>query len=95
MDAEQEAARVYRQMDKLKKKHAEEISVLNELIAKTRLPEEDVQPPCDDSVIPTYDDTKMSHPLNNQFESFYYEEDGELEKLAEQSPFSGYDRCNI
>ncbi|KAK7359345.1 hypothetical protein VNO77_01300 [Canavalia gladiata] len=87
MDAEQEAANAYKQIDKLKKKHEKEISTLNELLAKTYLPKEAIQP--------TYDDTKIPHNVNDQFELFCNEEDSELAKLAEQSWFFGYDRCNI
>lgn len=97
MDAEQEAAKAYKQIDKLKKKHEKEIRALNELLAaKTNSPSEEIQPTTfDDLVRPTYDDTKVSHNGNGQFESFCNEEDSELAKLAEQSWFSGYDTCNI
>ncbi|XP_061363751.1 kinesin-like protein KIN-12B [Gastrolobium bilobum] len=95
MDAEREATKAYKQIDKLKKKHEKEVSTLNELLAKTRLPKEAIQPTYDDFVMPTNDDTKDLVSVNDQFEPFYNEKDGELAKLAEQSWFSGYDRCNI
>ncbi|XP_027344341.1 kinesin-like protein KIN-12B isoform X2 [Abrus precatorius] len=103
MEAEQEAAKAYKQIDKLKKKHEKEISTLNELHAKTNLPKEAIQPTfddfviptSDDFVIPTSDDTKMPLNFNDQFELFCNEEDSELARLSEQSWFSGYDRCNI
>ena len=95
MDAEQEAAKAYKQIDKLKKQHEKEISTLNELLAGTSLPKEARQPTCDDFVLPTYDGIKELHGVNDQFEPFCNEEDSELAKLAEQSWFSGYDRCNI
>ncbi|TKY59924.1 Kinesin protein KIN12A [Spatholobus suberectus] len=44
MDAEQEAAKAYIQIDKLKKKHEKEISTFSELLAKTHLPNEEIQP---------------------------------------------------
>ncbi|CAJ2677536.1 unnamed protein product [Trifolium pratense] len=95
MDAEQEAAMAYKQIDKLKKKYEIEISTLNELLAKSRLPmEEEIQPTCNDFVMPTGVDTNAPHSFN-QFEPFYNEEDGELAKLEEPSWFSGHDRCNI
>ncbi|KAK7319015.1 hypothetical protein RJT34_03724 [Clitoria ternatea] len=94
MDAEQEAANAYRQIDKLKKKHEMEIGTLNELVAKSHLPKESIQPNIDDLLKPTHD-TEVPHNVNNQFKQFCIEEDYELEKLAEKSWFSDYDRCNI
>ncbi|KAF7837065.1 kinesin-like protein KIN-12B [Senna tora] len=85
MDAEQEAAKAFRQIDKLKKKHEKEISTLNELLAEARLPKEV-------EIRPIYDETKEPHSVNGQF---YNADDGDLAKLAEPSWFSGYDRCNI
>ncbi|KAK7247028.1 hypothetical protein RIF29_41904 [Crotalaria pallida] len=94
MDAEQEAAKAYKQIDKLKTKHDKEISTLNELLVQTRVPKDQIQPTYDEFVMPTYDDTKPLS-INDQFEPFCNGEDGELAKLDEQSWFSGYDRCNI
>ncbi|XP_020208008.1 kinesin-like protein KIN-12A [Cajanus cajan] len=87
MDAEQEAAKAYKQIDKLKKKHEKEITALNKQYAKTHLPNEEIQP--------TFDDTKVPQNVDSQFELFCNEEDSELAKLAEQPWFSGYDTCNI
>ena len=99
MDAEQEAAKAYKQLDKMKKKHEREIGTLNELLAEARLPKEEAMQPTydDDFRMPSYDDDTKESPSvqNNQFESFYNAEDGELAKLAEPSWFAGYDRCNI
>lgn len=97
MDAEQEAAKAYKQIDKLKKKYEKEIKSLNELLAEARLPKESAQPVYDDVAMPNYDDDlKEPHSVNDQFEPFISNaEDGELAKLAEPSWFSGYDRCNI
>ncbi|XP_061338674.1 kinesin-like protein KIN-12B [Gastrolobium bilobum] len=99
MDAEQEAAKAYKQIDKLKKKHEKEISTLNELLAETRLRKESVRPTYDNDVfMPSYDDDskEQPHSVNEQFEPFKNNvEDGELAKLAEPSWFSSYDRCNI
>ncbi|RHN42518.1 putative plus-end-directed kinesin ATPase [Medicago truncatula] len=95
MDAEQEAAKAYKQIDKLKKKYEIEISTLNDLLAKSRLPmEEAIQPTCNGFVMPTDYDTKVANNVS-QFEPSYNEEDGELAKLKEQSWFSGSDICNI
>ncbi|CAJ1938781.1 unnamed protein product [Sphenostylis stenocarpa] len=89
MDAELEAAKAYKQIDKLKKKHEREIRTLNVLLAKT--PNDEIQPSFDDFVMPTYDDTKVQHNVDGQFKLFCNEEESELTKLAEQSWFSGYD----
>ncbi|XP_027337873.1 kinesin-like protein KIN-12B [Abrus precatorius] len=97
MDAEQEAAKAYKQIEKLKKKHEKEIIALNEVLAEARLPKESVRPTYDDDVVmPSYDDSKEPNSVNDQFEPFNNNaEYGELAKLAESSWFSGYDRCNI
>lgn len=97
MDAELEAAKTYKQIDKLKKKHEKEITTINELLAEARLRKESVAPIYDDVVMPNYDDdSKELHGVNDQFEPFNsIAEDGELAKLAEPSWFSSYDRCNI
>ncbi|XP_028243472.1 kinesin-like protein KIN-12A isoform X1 [Glycine soja] len=96
MDAEQEAAKAYKQIDKLKKKHDKDISTHNKLLAKTRLPNEEIQPTLDDLlVMPICDDTKVLKNVNGQFELFCNEEDSELANLADQSWFSAYDTCNI
>ncbi|RDX83172.1 Kinesin-like protein KIN-12B, partial [Mucuna pruriens] len=99
MDAEQEAAKAYTQIDKLKKKHEKEIIALNnELLAEARLPKESIRPTYDaDVVMPSYDDdSKEPNSISDQFEPFNNNaEYGELAKLAEPSWFSGYDRCNI
>ena len=98
MDAEQEAAKAYKQIDKLKKKHEKEISALNVQLAETRA-KESIQPTYDDDVVmPIYDDddSKEPHSVHDQFEPFVNNtEECELAKLAEPSWFSGYDRCNI
>lgn len=90
MDAEQEAAKAFRQLDKLKKKHEKEINTLNELLEEARLPKEA-------AIRPTYDDDNLVMPIYDERkeEPFDNGDDGELAKLAEPSWFSGYDRCNI
>ncbi|KAK2389228.1 kinesin protein KIN-12B [Trifolium repens] len=98
MDAEQEAAKAYIQIDKLKKKHEKEIVSLNELVAEARLQKESVLPVYDDVAMPNYDDDSKEPPcVSDQFEPFNNNiaEDGELAKLAEPSWFSSYDRCNM
>lgn len=69
MDAELEAAKAFKQIEKLKKKHEKEISTLNEQLAEARLPKEAIRPTYDDKLLaeearlpneaairPTYDD---------------------------------------
>lgn len=71
MDAEQEAAKAYKQIDKLKNKHEKEIITLNELLAEARLPKESVLPTYDDDVVmPSYDNSKEPNSVNDQFEPF-------------------------
>lgn len=96
MDAEQEAAKAFKQIDKLKKRHANEISTLNELLTEARLHKEKMQPTYDDNPVTlNYDETVEPQSLNGQFEAYDNVDDGELSKLAEPSWFSGYDKCNI
>uniref|UniRef100_A0A2P2ITY0 Kinesin motor domain-containing protein n=1 Tax=Rhizophora mucronata TaxID=61149 RepID=A0A2P2ITY0_RHIMU len=100
MDAEQEAAKAYKQIDKLKRKHANDVSAVNELLAESRLPKEAIQPAYNDFEMAKYD---MGDPTNEcdqrwreEFEPFYDGQNGELSKLTEPSSwFAGYDRCNI
>jgi hypothetical protein len=56
--------------------------------------EEEIQPTCNDFVMPTDSDTQAPHSVN-QHQPFYNEVDSELAKLEEPSWFSGHDRCNI
>ncbi|MED6186534.1 TRAFAC class myosin-kinesin ATPase superfamily, variant 2 [Stylosanthes scabra] len=97
MDAEQEAVRAYKQVDKLKNKHEKEITTLQELLAEARLPKKARESASDHFVMPPCDDRKEElHGVNDQFEPFCNEEDSsDLAKLGEQSWFSNYDRCNI
>jgi kinesin family protein 15 len=102
MEAEQEAVKANKHINKLKRKHEDEISSLKELVAESRLPKEARRPAHSDCDMPKYD---AGEPLSagderwrEEFEPFYNVEDGEgeLSKLAEPSAwFSGYDRCNI
>ncbi|KAG6785287.1 hypothetical protein POTOM_011017 [Populus tomentosa] len=102
MEAEQEAVKANKHVNKLKRKHEDEISSLKELVAESRLPKEARRPAHNDCDMPKYD---AGEPLSEgderwreEFEPFYNVEDGEgeLSKLAEPSAwFSGYDRCNI
>ncbi|CAK7348926.1 unnamed protein product [Dovyalis caffra] len=101
VEAEQEALKVNKQIDKLKRKHENEISSLKELVAESRLPKEAIRPGAhNDCDMPKYDAgeplTEGDQRWKEEFEPFYNAEDGELSKLAEPSTwFSGYDRCNI
>ncbi|KAI4317414.1 hypothetical protein L6164_025283 [Bauhinia variegata] len=96
MEAELEAATAHKQIDKLKKKHENEINTLKELLEEARLPKEGIQPAYDDDlVMPNYDDIKESRSVNDRLGLFSNANDGELANLAEPSWFSGYDKCNI
>ena len=100
MEAEQEAVKAYKQIDKLKKKHEKEIVSLNQLVAESRLPKEAIRPVYDDSDVVKYDAGESPNigeqRWREEFEPFYNAEEGEVAKLAEPSLwFSGYDRCNI
>ncbi|PSS32623.1 Kinesin-like protein [Actinidia chinensis var. chinensis] len=100
MEAEQEAVKAYKQIDKLKKKHEKEIISLNQLVAESRLPKEAIRPVYDDSDVVKYDAGESPNTdekrWREEFEPFYNAEEGELSKLAVPSSwFSGYDRCNI
>ncbi|KAI4344893.1 hypothetical protein L6164_012075 [Bauhinia variegata] len=97
MEAEQEAAMAYKQIDKLKKKHEKEIRTLNELLDEARLPIEGITQPDydDDLVMANYDDIKEPYSVNDRLDIFTNTDDGELSNLAEPAWFSGYDKCNI
>ena len=103
MEAEQDAVKASKQINKLKRKHEEEISSLKELVAESRLPKEArITPARSDCDMPKYDAgdplSEADQRWREAFEPFYNAEDGggELSKLAEPSTwFSGYDRCNI
>lgn len=98
--AEQETSKAYKQIDKLKRNHENEINTLNELLAESRVPKETIQPACNDVKTAKYDTGdhfNEGERWREEFEPFYNNgEHGELSKLAEPSSwFSGYDRCNI
>ncbi|KAG5222186.1 kinesin protein [Salix suchowensis] len=103
MEAEQDAVKANKQINKLKRKHEEEISSLKELVAGSRLPKEArLIPASSDRDMPKFDAgdplSEADQRWREAFEPFYNAEDGggELSKLAEPSTwFSGYDRCNI
>ncbi|KAJ6343453.1 hypothetical protein OIU76_005234 [Salix suchowensis] len=101
MEAEQEAVKANKQINKLKRKHENEISSLKELVAESRLLKEGIRPTDNDCNMPKYDAgepplSEGDQQWREEFEPFYTSKDGELSKLAEPSSwFSGYDRCNI
>ncbi|XP_010532718.1 PREDICTED: kinesin-like protein KIN-12B [Tarenaya hassleriana] len=97
MDAESEAAEAYKQLDKLKRKHENEINALNQLIKESKLPKEPSPASFNDHATTKYDEQSSStgdQRWRDEFEPFCKEK-SELGKLAEPSWFSGYDRCNI
>lgn len=86
VDAEQETAKAFRQIDKLKRTHKNEVSV-NTLLEESRQPKEAIEPAYNYDAVELHSESEYNKC-----------EDGELSKLAEPEPslwFSGYDRCNI
>lgn len=92
MDAEYEAAEAYRQIDKLKKKHENEINTLNQLVPQSHIHNE-CSTKCDQAVEPSVN-ASSEQQWRDEFEPLYKKET-EFSNLAEPSWFSGYDRCNI
>lgn len=85
LEAEQEAEKAYRQIQKLKKKHEKEISTLNQVVAESRLPKEAIRPANYD-----FDTTRYDEPL-------YHGQEEDTKLPVEPFPWfsSGYDQCNI
>ncbi|KAJ4843238.1 hypothetical protein Tsubulata_039389 [Turnera subulata] len=100
IEAEQEAVSANQQIEKLKRKHGEEINTLNQLLAESRLPKEAIRPDYNDFGTANYDigepHSEGDQQWRQEFKPFYNGED-ELAQLVEppSSWFSGYDRCNI
>lgn len=93
MDAEYEAAEAYIKIDKLKRKHENEINTLNQLAPQSHIQKESSTTKCDDNAMePSADASEQQ--WRDEFEPLY-KEGNEFSKLAEPSWFSGYDRCNI
>lgn len=91
MDAEYEAADAYKQIDKLKRKHENEIKTLVQQSHMHNKESSSVK--CDEAVEPSA--TTSEQRWRDEFEPLY-EKESEFSKLvAEPSWFSGYDRCNI
>ncbi|CAA7028019.1 unnamed protein product [Microthlaspi erraticum] len=93
MDAEYEAAEAYRKIDKLKRKHENEINTLNQLAPQSPIQKESSTTKCDDNAMEPSGDASEQQ-WRDEFEPLY-KEGNEFSKLAEPSWFSGYDRCNI
>lgn len=107
-EAVQETEKAYKQIDQLKRKHEQDVSTLNQLLAESHRAKEvgpdydmakEVGPVYDDSDMAKYDavelDTTADQRWRDEFEPFY-NGDEESTKLVEPSSwFSGYDRCNI
>ncbi|CAH2079246.1 unnamed protein product [Thlaspi arvense] len=84
MDAEYEAAEAYKKIDKMKRRHENEINTLNQINSVSK----ECSTECDEAVKPS------EKQWRDEFEPLYNDET-EFSKLAELSCFSGYDRCNI
>ncbi|XP_072969272.1 kinesin-like protein KIN-12B isoform X1 [Typha angustifolia] len=97
--AEQETEKAYQEIDNLKKNYDQEILLLNQFLAESRLPKDAVRPaevnvPCEAK----YDggDSLTDQRWREEFEPFCQEVDNEFSKGTDpNSWFSGYDRCNI
>nr|XP_027117045.1 kinesin-like protein KIN-12B [Coffea arabica] len=97
-EAQQETERAYQKIEKLMRKHEEEIRVFNQLLADSHLPKEAVKPVYDVSELVTGDagETQSTgEQWREEFEPYYNAKEEELSKLEPSSWFSGYDRCNI
>ncbi|KAL3507190.1 hypothetical protein ACH5RR_032572 [Cinchona calisaya] len=99
IEAEQETEKAYEKIDKLIRKHEEEIGAFNQLLADSHLSKAAVKPVYDVSETVNVDDgeeTKSTggEQWRQEFEPYYNSEEV-LSKLEPSSWFSGYDRCNI
>ena len=97
-EAQQETEKAYQKIEKLMRKHEEEIRVFNQLLADSHLPKEAVKPVYDVSELVTGDagETQSTgEQWREEFEPYYNAKEEELSKLEPSSWFSGYDRCNI
>ncbi|KAL9240082.1 hypothetical protein vseg_014342 [Gypsophila vaccaria] len=93
--AEDEAGKISKEIDNLRKKHEIEISTLKQVVTESRLPDHEPNAPQYDA------DTRESfgdERWKEEFEGFFDKgvDDDLPSKLSEPSSwFSGYDRCNI
>lgn len=103
IEAEHETQEVYKQIDQLKRKHEEEISTFNQLLADSHLHKSVNHPVYDDEPethtggdVGETEQSACDQKWREEFESYYNTEE-ELSKFGEtpSSWFSGYDRCNI
>ncbi|VVB01222.1 unnamed protein product [Arabis nemorensis] len=88
MDAEYEAADAYKQIDKLKRKHENEINALNQLVPQSHILRESSSEN-DEAMKPSVDASEQQ--WRDEFEPLCVEVT-EFSKLSEPSWFSGYDR---
>ncbi|KAJ6319616.1 hypothetical protein OIU78_015097 [Salix suchowensis] len=79
MEAEQEAVKANKQINKLKRKHENEISSLKELVAESRLLKEGIRPTDNDCNMPKYD---AGEPLSEGGQQ-WREHENEISSLKE------------
>ncbi|KAL9253259.1 Kinesin-like protein [Drosera capensis] len=99
-EAEDETAKAYKQIDKIKKKHEMEIESLNHKTTSYQSPKHASENAYQHSNVTKYD---LEDHLDaddqrwkQEFDPLYSGLDSDLSKFGEQSSwFSGYDRCNI
>ncbi|KAK9683135.1 hypothetical protein RND81_10G119100 [Saponaria officinalis] len=94
--AEEEAQKISKEIDNLKKKHEIEISTLKHVVAESWLPEHEPNTPnYDAETCESFGDGQWKQEFEDFFDNV--DDDDDLSsKLSEPSSwFSGYDRCNI
>ncbi|KAK9725853.1 hypothetical protein RND81_05G173800 [Saponaria officinalis] len=95
--AEEEARKISKEIDNLKKKHEIEISTLKHVVAESRLPEHEPNTPnYDAETCESFGDGQWKKEFEGFFDKGVDDDDDLSSKLSEPSSwFSGYDRCNI
>lgn len=95
--AELETEKAYQEIDRLKKNYDQQITMLNQFLAESRLPKEALQPAVNHADTVKYDggESLGDHQWREEFAS-YVQGESEFSRGTEPySWFSDYDRCNI
>lgn len=97
--AEQETEKAYEEIDNLKKNYDQQITLLNQLLAESRLPKEALNlTDFNESYVARNDgaESLTDQRWREEFEPFCNRDDTDVSKdTSPTSWFSGYDRCNI
>ncbi|RWW50185.1 hypothetical protein BHE74_00043578 [Ensete ventricosum] len=94
--AEQETEKAYQEIDNLKKNYDREISLLNQLLADSRLPREALTYTVFNVAKTEGGESPTDQRWREEFEPFCNRDDADFSKDTNPSSwFSGYDRCNI